>query len=283
MKIVEPWPCPTCNITVKSAYCPNCGEQPVRAAEMTLRSLIGQVAEALSNVDSRLIRSFRCLVNRPGALTAAYLAGQRQLYIKPFQLFLIANAAFFAAQSLTENRIFSTTLASHLHRQDWSSYAQELVARRLVALGTTMERYAPVFDQAVALNSKSLIILMVLPFSLALAAVFHRSRLPYAAHLVFSLHLYAFLLLLFCAGLAVASIHMLFGGTGLESNMMDNVLSIINVVACAAYLYLAIGPIYGVAGRKQRLLKTVLLTVVVACLVLGYRFILLPITLYTTG
>jgi hypothetical protein len=279
---VAPWTCPTCDSTVVSTpFCPECGERRIASGDLTWRGLIRQAAEALSNIDGKLIRSLRALVNRPGALTASYVAGERQRYIKPFALFLVANGLFFAVQSATNERIFSTTLLAHMHGQDWSDVAQRLVASRLESLGTTLERYAPLFDQAVALNAKSLIIIMVLPFTLALAGVFHRTRLPYAAHLAFALHLYAFLLLLFCADLGIAAVSVLLGGGGLASAGMDNFLSVINVIACGTYLYLAMGPVYSFRG-KPAILKTVLLTTVVAVLVLGYRFLLLPITLYTT-
>jgi hypothetical protein len=155
------------------------------------------------------------------------------------------------------------------------------VANRLQTLQTTLERYAPLFDQAVVLNAKSLVILMVLPFALLLPVMFHRDRRPFATHVAFSLHLYAFLLLLFCVALAVAAVDVLFGGAGLSSARMDNVLTIINLAACATYLYIAMGRVYG-THRALRLVKAVALALAVGCIVLGYRFVLFLITLYTT-
>jgi hypothetical protein len=50
---------------------------------------------------------------------------------------------------------------------------------------------------------------------------------------------------------------------------------------CAGYLYLAIGRVYG--GRTaERVVRAAVLTVGVTAIVLGYRFALLLITLYTT-
>jgi hypothetical protein len=253
----------------------------VRARDLTLRGLVAQLFHAFSSIDSRLLRSFRCLANRPGALTVAYVQGQRMPYIGPIPLFLIANAVFFAAQSLTNTNIFSSTLDSHLHQQDWNGLAQRLVARRLENRQLTLDAYAPVFDQAVVLNAKSLIILMVLPFALVLPVLFHRSRQPFVAHAVFSLHLYAFLLLLFCVSLAVAAIDVLFGGAGLSSARLDNVLSIFNLAACAAYLYFATGAVYATRG-PARVAKVVALALIAAVIVPGYRFLIFLITLYST-
>ena len=218
---------------------------------------------------------------RPGSLTVAYVEGRRKPYTLPLQLFLVVNVLFFAMQSLTGAKIFSTTLDSHLHKFFWSPIAQPLVTHRLEARRTTLAVYAPVFDQSVALNAKSLIILMVLPFALLPPILFYRRRCPFAAHLVFSVHFYAFLLLSFCVALTVAGVDRLFGGAGLESESFDHALSIAEVFACAVYLYIAMGTVYGARG-VARVFKTALLTFAVACIVLGYRFRLLPITLYTT-
>jgi len=147
---------------------------------------------------------------------------------------------------------------------------------------TSLELYAPVFNQAVALNAKSLIILMVLPFALLLPLVFFRNRQPFMAHVVFSLHLYAFLLLLFCVSLGIAAVDVLFGGAGLNSPRMDNILSVINLTACAAYLYLSTGRVYSASG-PMRFVKALALALTVSGIVLGYRFVLFLITLYGTS
>jgi hypothetical protein len=74
------------NSSVFTPYCPACGESPPSARDLTLRSLFDQLFRAFSNIDGRLIRSFRYLVTRPGMLTVAYVQGRRMSYIGPLQL-----------------------------------------------------------------------------------------------------------------------------------------------------------------------------------------------------
>ena len=253
----------------------------MRPHELTLRGLLDQVAEACTNIDGRLIRSVRRVVRHPGALTVAYLKGERKPYTLPLPLFLFANLLFFGVQSLVGAKVFSTPLDSHLHNYFWSDAARQLVAHRLEASRTTLEQYAPVFDQAVALNAKSLIVLMVLPFSALLAAVFYRSRRPAVGHIVFSLHFYTFLLLLFCVALAAVAADLRLGGAGLNSETFDHTLSILLVAVCALYLYMATREVYG-GRRAVRALQVVPLVLAASGIVLGYRFVLLLITLYTT-
>jgi hypothetical protein len=196
-------------------------------------------------------------------------------------LFLLANALFFALQSLTGTSILSTPLASHLHGQDWSPLARSLVAQRLEARHETLAGYAPIFDAAALLNAKALIILMALVFAPLPALAFRRPKRPLGVHVVFSLHLYTMVLLLFCLSLLLAALERLAGGDGLISPRVDMALSVFNLSACAIYLYLAIGPAYGSRG-KTRIVQAILLAVAVAAIVIGYRLAIFLVTLWTS-
>jgi len=278
---VPSWTCPTCKTALATPYCPACGEQPLRPHHLTLRDLADQLFKAFSSIDGKLLRSLRAVVFAPGVLTRAYVEGLRKPYLGPLAVFLIANGLFFAMQSASKTNIFSSTLDSHLHRQDWSGLAQTLVGDRLAAKGTTLAAYAPLFDQAAVLHAKSLIILMVFMFAALMSLALWRWRRPYAAHVVFALHLHAFLLLGFCLCLGVVEIVMLAGGPGLESRGLDLTLSVANLTACGIYLWMALRTVYGARGVGGGLLAVVL-ALGVAALVLAYRFVVFLITLYTT-
>lgn len=278
---IDTWTCPTCNLPVITPYCSTCGECPPSARDLTLRGFLEHFARGLTNIDSRLILSFRCLITRPGALTKAYVRGQRKLYNTPLQVFFLANIFFFAVHIGTEAKVFSAPLVSHLHTQPWSVLAEGLVTSHLEKANTTLERYTPVFDKAVASHAKSLVILMILPFALLSPIFFRKSHSPFVAHVVFSLHLYAFLILLFCAASAAVGVYALFNGAGPVSDRFDHILSILLMIACGTYLYVANRTVYGTRGAIGAL-KAVVLTAAVACTILGYRFALLLITLSST-
>ncbi|HEX7441467.1 MAG TPA: DUF3667 domain-containing protein [Caldimonas sp.] len=277
----EAWTCPNCKTAVATPCCPGCGERPLLPRELSLRGLLEKLFQALTSIDGRMLRSFRTLLGSPGALSVAYAHGQRRPYLGPVQLFLIANVLFFGAQSIAKTNVFSSSLASHLQLQDWSALAQTLVAHRLKAKQTTLALYAPVFDHAVVLNAKWLVILMALAFAVLLPVAFHRNRRPLVAHVVFSLHLYAFLLLLFCLVLAVPAVDLRAGGAGRASTRLDHALSAVLLAVCTLYLYFAIGTAYGETGAL-RVAKAALMAVWAAALALGYRFLLFLITLYAT-
>ncbi len=275
------WTCPTCKATVKTPFCPRCGEEPLAPRDLTLRGIAAKFLHVFASIDARAARSARLLLRHPGELTLAWTRGVRKPYVAPFQLFLIANVFFFALQSLTGENIFSSSLDSHLHHQDWSSLAQSMLTQRLEATHTSLEQYEPMFDRAVVLNAKSFILLMTLPFALLLPLAFFRARRPFVTHVAFSLHLYTFLLLVFCVALVASKLSGLLGFGGLESPIVDHVLSVANLAACAVYIHLAIGPVYGATG-VLRATKAVGLALAAGAIVLGYRFVLFLITLYAT-
>jgi len=275
------WTCPNCGIALTTPFCPGCGERPIGAIDLSLKGIAAQSMKTIAGVDGRVLRSVRALLLRPGSLTLAYGEGRRKPFIGPFQLFLLANVVFFAVQSLTHTRVFASSLDSHLHQQDWSALAQDLVDARLAVANTTLDRFAPLFDRAVVLHAKSLVIAMAVPFALLLPIVFLGSRRPFSIHVVFSLHLYAFLLLLFCVALGIAAVDVFSGGGGLASARVDNVLTGLLLLASTVYLYLASGRVYGVAGWS-RAGRSLLLALAVGVIVVGYRFAIFVVTLYTT-
>ena len=277
---MKKWSCPSCGRTRATAYCPSCGEEPLRPRDLSVRDMSGQFLRQFSSVDGRLARSFRLLLARPGALSVAHVTGRRRAFLGPLQVFFIANAIFFAIQSFTHFNIFSSTLDSHLHQQDWSPIAQALVDRRLAAKGLTLAAFAPVFDHAAVLNAKALIILMTLAFVPFLPAIFHGAHRRLGAHVVFALHLYAFILLLLSFALLLAEAQLRLGGRGLASPAVDMSLTLFNLAACGAYLWFAIGAFYGSRG-VARLLKAAGLAFVIGLIVLGYRFAIFLITLYS--
>lgn len=109
------WICPTCQSAHDSgAYCAACGERRLTEHDQTLGGVLHPWFESLVHIDGRIFRSCRELLVSPGTMTAAHLAGRRQPYIGPFQLFLAINVVFFITQSVTGLSILSIPLACAL-------------------------------------------------------------------------------------------------------------------------------------------------------------------------
>ena len=92
----EPAPprCLNCGHVLHGQYCGICGQR----SSSRLISLWGLVAEGLGDLldmDSRLWRTLRALLLRPGYLTAEYLEGRRARFMPPFRMYLAFSLLFF--------------------------------------------------------------------------------------------------------------------------------------------------------------------------------------------
>src|SRR5262245_33242357 len=92
------WTCPSCHQPAAQPFCGNCGERRLDPHDLTLAGLAHQGVEAVTHADGRIFGTFRALMTRPGALTVAYLNGERRRYLGPIQVFLIANVLFYLLQ-----------------------------------------------------------------------------------------------------------------------------------------------------------------------------------------
>lgn len=86
--------CQNCNSVLRGQYCEECGQRDkhrIISLWELLRDLVGDVFE----VDSRIWRSLRPLLFKPGRLTTEYLRGRRVHYTPPLRLYLISSLVFF--------------------------------------------------------------------------------------------------------------------------------------------------------------------------------------------
>jgi hypothetical protein len=91
--------CLNCGTVVSGKHCPQCG-QSAETHVLSLKEVAGDVTHSLLHLDSRVWRSVKLLVRRPGELTREFIAGRHQLYIPPFRLYLAISILYFALQTL---------------------------------------------------------------------------------------------------------------------------------------------------------------------------------------
>lgn len=191
--------CVTCDTPVRGAYCHACGERAATNDDLRVRVFLADVAEAAFNLDSRLWRSLRALLVRPGELTAEYMRGRRKPYLGPVQLFVIANVVFFSVLSTIGGfEVFTTTLRNHVGMVGYGAVAGKMVEARASLQSPERAAYQRRFDDATPRYANSLVIIMV-PMLAALLFLLYGGRKYFVHQLVFSLHFFAWLLLLFTA------------------------------------------------------------------------------------
>ena len=95
----EPGRCLNCGTVVEGRHCAQCG-QAADAHLLSMKEVMGDAVHSLLHLDSRVWRTLRLLVRRPGELTREFIAGRHQLYIPPFRLYLAISILYFALSAL---------------------------------------------------------------------------------------------------------------------------------------------------------------------------------------
>jgi hypothetical protein len=281
------WMCPTCREDRATHFCGVCGEKRIGHHDLTVAGLVGHAFESLTNVDGRVFRSVRDLVFRPGTLTAAYMRGQRRPYFAPFQLFLVTNVLFFVLQSALGFQVLSNDLGSHIgtwkrSRQYYSAIARPIAERRLAATGRTIEQYTDVFNHAVQVNAKGLVVVMVPLMGLVVLASFPRARYPITTGIVLALHFLAFFLLLETLLMPLVGVPAGMLLSALSAGWLwDPLTSAVLIAICAAWIYKASRVVYG-ASAKSAALKAAVIAGLFIPIIVCYRFIVFLVTLFTT-
>ena len=96
---LEPRTCLNCGAQITGRHCAECG-QSSDVHVLSMREVAGDVTHSLLHLDSRVWRTLRLLVLRPGELTREFIAGRHQRYLPPFRLYLAVSILFFALSAL---------------------------------------------------------------------------------------------------------------------------------------------------------------------------------------
>jgi hypothetical protein len=281
-KLKTPNVCPSCNSVLVGNYCHNCGEKILSSSDYSLRKFIEESVDLITHYDSKLYRSVRLLMSRPGFLTQEYFEGRRVSYVKPLQLFLLINIAYFLAVSLFGWETFATPLAIHRDNGYYGSFSRAMVDSRLAERNMSLEQYRTTFDHASATLSKSLIFTMIPFLALILQALYWRPRHYFVENLVFSIHFFSYLLVFLVPALVFLRLTML-AIRGLSpwdlTRYADYFATIVSAVAVLSYLFLALRRV-----RPQSvfvtLAKATLITFGLFYVLWIYRFVLFVTCFY---
>ncbi len=282
--------CANCGSPVVRRYCADCGQAAPAPDDYSLGAHASELVDQVASVDGRIARTLWTLVRRPGALTAEHLRGRRARYLRPLQLFLIVNVLLFVAAPRMP--LFNYSLRNYLRYAPPSPTLVSSMVRRVTAsdppvyAGVPIAEYAASFDGRVEAQRKSLILLFVPALALVLRAMFAR-RAPrdgaphrYGEHLVFALHLLAFVWLVLAGWGALAALNQSLGGVrGVGTAAM-----LAAVVALAAgtpaYTATALRRVYGLSWPLA-LGATAALGLAFTALLVLYRSLLFFTTYWT--
>ncbi len=184
--------CKNCNSEFVGDFCNSCGEKKYLDSDFKIKNILSQAFGAITNLDSKVLKTFKLLVQNPGILTKNYVNGVRVPYLKPFQIFLICNILFFIFLSDTD--LFRTP-SKWFFNQNFDLYGTKVMSevdRVMQSNSMTMDEVRIKYDNISSDLSKSLLILLI-PF-IALIGVLIKVKLGFGKHLIFATHIFSLIL-----------------------------------------------------------------------------------------
>ena len=242
----EPQNCPECAAPLVGEYCHRCGEKLPDAHDLTLKHFLHHGLDELTHFDSKIFRTVRALLFRPGLLTVEYLAGRRKRYVLPLRLFLVIFAlnlflytrpgvalydVHFIVSASPQGKLFDDKLeksAAKRHMNKEALYDQ---------INEHWQHNASLFQLG-----------EVFFFAVWLAVL--NWRRYFVEHLIFALHMSSFTLLFGC----VTWLYYL--RYGFRQNIF---LFLFSFLVLLVYLWRAVPRMYGTTGWNALLKSFVLL------------------------
>jgi hypothetical protein len=296
-------PCLNCGDPDVGRFCPSCGQRQ-RSPRASVRALLADAAEALFGAQSRLPGTLSALFLRPGHLSEVYLKGQVARYMAPFRVYLFSSVAFFVLLGLVVLRGLGPGSGNpDVQWLDLASVPEEELPRieaafaavddtpwyeqaelsgmsprmasltratiRRFATQTPWEALQDILQLLVRYTPSALFVLLPL-FALLFFLFFGRSRRYYVEHLVFVLHLHAFVFAALALEIAISALGVPFVGWVLG-------------LWIPLYLFLATRRVYG-ESRLRSGLKLVVLGVLYGLIsIASLPLVLLAGIFLTTG
>jgi len=91
--------CLNCNHVVENKYCPNCGQENTETRQ-SFHYLFTHFIEDLTHYDGSFWKTIKALLFRPGRLTKEYLEGKRKKYVPPVKLYIFISFVAFLLPNL---------------------------------------------------------------------------------------------------------------------------------------------------------------------------------------
>ncbi len=283
----QPTSCVHCGANQTREFCEECGEKRFSQSQLSYKSLTNQLFVSLTDLDGKVLQSFRLLLFKPGQLLIDYCQGLRKYRLNPFQLFLFSNILYFFALNVLHQNTFNTPLDVHMNAGNFfhQEIANQWVNQYLRESGLALAEYRQLFDQAINLQSKSLVILLIPIYALIICLLFFRQEYIGIRSLVLSTHFFAFVLIFLITFDLVIGNFLKFASQDWGFKLFDYIngeffTSVCILVGVMTYLYFAIRRVF-IGHWLNHLVKTLILAFGFYLSILVYRSILFFTTYFS--
>ncbi len=219
--------CANCGETGSGNYCSKCGQK-----YLDLQRPVSDLKEELLdsvNIDSRILKTIVPFIIKPGYLAKEYLEGKRKRFTSPIRLYLLTSILFFFLAQISSNKairnnensnfivstdtidgvVMDEASAIELLKEDTLVFSEDDIAGGKSGIRKARREHQfkqallkaftekDFFLQSLYKNISYILFILMPAFALILKLLYIRRRRLYIEHLIFSLNMHSFSLLLF--------------------------------------------------------------------------------------
>lgn len=132
--VIKESQCSNCGTVLEShfEFCPNCGQEVESNSD--LKSLFTHFLSDYFTFDSKIIRSIKPLITKPGFLTLEYLKGKRVHYIAPLRMFIFLSIIFFLILGISNQSDIQQADNSALDDKLWNQFFESWLPKLFFVL-----------------------------------------------------------------------------------------------------------------------------------------------------
>lgn len=176
--------CRHCDIPLEGKFCHVCGQKEITHEDFKIKQLVRRSLEEVTEVDSKLYRTFRYLVTRPGFLTEEYFKGRRVAYFSPVKLYILCSLLYFFAYKFAPD--FDFYSREGFYKSDFTGLVQPIAEKMIMEKNLDFEKVDDRFAGIVSFVTYLIVIFFAIAFKISFPKKY------FAEHFVFTLHVMGF-------------------------------------------------------------------------------------------
>lgn len=203
--------CKNCETSFQGHFCPNCG-QSVKDLDIPFKVLIFDIMANMWAFDTRVLKTLKSLLLKPGVMALDYVAGRRARYMPPFRLYIFISFIFFLLLNISVTRQVERDWSLLSVKENSDSVKEQKnsvisITRESGAVGDANNKSKDIIDEIESnkeyyitrfftILSWSMFLLMPL-YAFFLWLLFRKNQRFFLGHFIFAINQHAFLFIIF--------------------------------------------------------------------------------------
>jgi len=203
--------CKNCGKELHGPYCSHCGQHN-KEHRLTFGTLTRDFLGDVFSLDSRLVKTIRLLVQKPGQMTSQFLTGHRVAFVPPIRLYVAISFIYFLLVMLISPYSANITVDGENISEDtrpaiigWSvnetsdpedegkpEDEKSRLGTFLTEKTKKLTREEDQFQNMIGQNLPKMMFFLVPFFALFIKILYRKTDFFFSEHLIFSLHFHSF-------------------------------------------------------------------------------------------